>query len=372
MMSAMRVVGHRAGDIIAGCRDDDREDHMRHSALTLTLTTLLFLPAPPVAAQTDTDPELQEWVVPYAESRPRDPMVGPDGQVWFVGQRSDYVAALDPETGEFTRFDLEEGAGPHNLVVDSDGTIFYTGNTARHIGALDPETGEVEKYMMPIEAARDPHTLTFDSQGDMWFTVQQGNYIGKLWKETGEVRLVESLQVEGGRSTSSRPYGIVMDSRDRPWIALFNTNKIGMVDPETFELETYELPENALPRRLGITSDDIVWYGDWTRGTLGRLDPETGEVTEYPLPSGERSRPYAMAVDDSGRIWLVETGVQPNKFVGFDPVAEEFFSEVAIESGGGTVRHMYFDPETNSIWFGADTNTIGVAKLPPRRRAVSF
>jgi virginiamycin B lyase len=206
----------------------------------------------------------------------------------------------------------------------------------------------------------------------MWFTVQQGNYIGKLWKETGEVRLVESLRVEGGRSTSSRPYGIVMDSQDRPWIALFNTNKIGMVNPETFELETYELPENALPRRLGITSDDIVWYGDWTRGTLGRLDPATGEVTEYPLPSGERSRPYAMAVDDSGRIWLVETGVQPNKFVGFDPVAEEFFSEVAIESGGGTVRHMYFDPETNSIWFGADTNTIGVAKLPPRRRAVSF
>ncbi|NIP82482.1 MAG: lyase, partial [Gemmatimonadetes bacterium] len=76
------------------------------------------------------------------------------------------------------------------------------------------------------------------------------------------------------------------------------------------------LPENALPRRIGITSDDIIWYGDWTRGTLGRLDPETGTVTEFPLPSGEGSRPYGMAVDDSDRIWVVETGVQPNKFVG--------------------------------------------------------
>jgi virginiamycin B lyase len=116
----------------------------------------------------------------------------------------------------------------------------------------------------------------------------------------------------------------------------------------------------------------MLWYGDFRRGYLGRLDPETGEVTEWPMPSGENSRPYGMAVDDSDRIWLVETGVQPNKFVGFDPVTEEFSSVVEVESGGGTIRHMYFDAETNSIWFGADTNTIGVAKLPPRRRLVGF
>lgn len=338
---------------------------------------LAFMFAPlvavPTAAQSALDdPELQEWEVPYAESRPRDPMVGPDGRVWFVGQRSDYVSALDPESGTFERLDLEDGAGPHNLVVADDGTIYYAGNRAAHIGKMDPETGEIEKLMMPDERAGDPHTLTFDSQGDIWFTVQGGNFIGKLSTGTDEIRLVESMQVEGSRrGGSSRPYGIVMDSRDRPWIALFNTNHIGTVNPETFELETFELPDNALPRRIGVTSDDIVWYGDWTRGTLGRLDPATGEVREFPLPSGEQARPYAMAVDDSDRIWLVETGVEPNQFVGFDPMTEEIFSVTEIESGGGSVRHMYFDADTNSIWFGADTNTIGVAKLPPRRRAVS-
>ena len=79
-----------------------------------------------------------------------------------------------------------------------------------------------------------------------------------------------------------------------------------------------------------------------------------------------------MAVDDSDRIWFVETGPKPNRFVGFDPMTSQFFSEVEIESGGGSVRHMYFHAETNSIWFGADVNTVGVAKLPPRRRAISF
>lgn len=236
---------------------------------------------------------------------------------------------------------------------------------------IDPETRSITKHVMPDERARDPHTLIFDSQGDIWFTVQQGNFIGKFWPETGEIRLVEAMSPEGGRSASSRPYGIVIDSQDRPWIALFNTNHIGTVDPETFEFRAYELPENALPRRIGITSDDVLWYGDWTRGTLGRLDPATGEVREFPLPSGARARPYAVAVDDADRVWVVETGVQPNQFVGFDPATEQIFSVTPVESGGGTVRHMYFDEETNSIWFGADTNTIGVAKLPPQRRVTS-
>ena len=333
-------------------------------ALCFALGASLTLPALPAEAQTAQEPDLQEWTVPYAASRPRDPMVGPDGDVWFVGQVSDYVARLDPESGTFERYPLPEGAGPHNLIVDPSGIVWYAGNRDRHIGRLDPATGEIERFEMPDPAARDPHTLVFDGQGDIWFTVQQGNFIGHFDKDTGETRLVQAPTVQ--RGTSSRPYGIKMDADDRPWIALFNTNAIATVDPETFEVETFELPENALPRRLDITSDGMVWYGDYRRGYLGRLDPATGEVTEWMLPSGENARPYAMAVDDNDRIWVVETGVQPNRFVGFDPRTESFTS-VPVESGGGSVRHMYFDAETNSIWFGADTNTVGVARLPPAR-----
>ena len=61
-------------------------------------------------AQTDTDPALQEWTVPYENSTPRDPMVAPDGRVWFVGQTGDYVSVLDPMTGDFEKYDLDDGA----------------------------------------------------------------------------------------------------------------------------------------------------------------------------------------------------------------------------------------------------------------------
>lgn len=313
------------------------------------------------------DPDLTEWEVPWAESRPRDPFVGPDGRVWFVGQRTSYAAVLDPQTGEFEQCDLD-GAGPHNLIVDADGTVYYAGNRAVHIGKLDPETCEIEKIMMPDERAGDPHTLVWDANGDIWFTVQQGNFIGHLTKATGEVRLIQAPEVEGGRSSSSRPYGIKMDSKNRPWIVLFNTNKIAMADPATFELKIFDLPdERTRPRRLVIDSKDVIWYADYSRGYLGRLDPETGEVREWANPGGERSRPYGMAIDDDDRVWFVETGVDPNTFVGFDSETEEFISVVPVESGAGAIRHMYYDSKTRSIWFGTDANTVGRAVVPPRR-----
>jgi len=130
-------------------------------------------------------------------------------------------------------------------------------------------------------------------------------------------------------------------------------------------LRSFPLPnDRARGRRIAITADDMVWYVDYTRGYLGRLDPTTGKVQEWAAPSGAGSLPYAMTADDRGRLWFVETGVQPNRLVGFDPTSSQFFSVTPIaESGGLTVRHMVFHQPTRSLWFGTDANTIARATI---------
>ncbi len=302
--------------------------------------------------------EITEWDVPWQSSRPRDPYVAPDGVVWFVGQKSHYVATLNPETGEFGRIDLEAGAGPHNIVVDASGNPWYAGNLVAHIGRIDPETGEIHKIGMPDPAVRDPHTLVFDSNGDIWFSAQGGNAVGFLEVETEAVTL---FPVPTPRS---RPYGIVVDGNDRPWFTEFGTNKLGTVDPETMELEEIVLPrEGARPRRLVADSKGLVWYVDYAEGVLGRYDPDTGSFKEWPTPGGGGSRPYGMAIDESDRIWFVESGLDPNRLVGFNPSSGEFFSLTEIGSGGGTVRHMYYNASDGTVWFGTDTNTIGRARV---------
>jgi virginiamycin B lyase len=129
-------------------------------------------------------------------------------------------------------------------------------------------------------------------------------------------------------------------------------------------LTEHEIPRpGARPRRIGLTDDGRVWYVDHAEGVLGAFDPASATFEEWAAPAGAGARPYGMAVDGQDRIWFVETGVQPNRMIGFDPAAGEYFAAGDVPSGGGSVRHMQYHAPTNAIWFGADTDTIGRLEL---------
>jgi virginiamycin B lyase len=312
-------------------------------------------------AGADDSLDIREWQVPYEESRPRDPFAESATSVWFVGQRTGYLANLNAATGEFTQVELKDGSGPHNLIVGTDGIVWYAGNRTRLIGRYDPKTGSIEEIMMPDEAARDPHTLIFDEdEENIWFTVQGGNMMGRLNIESRKVDLIRS------RTERSRPYGIKLAPDGSVWVVLFGSNKLAHINPETLRHDEIEIPrENARPRRLEVTDDGMVWYVDYAEGMLGRYHPGSGAFTEWQMPQGQGARPYGMASDSGGRLWMVATGVQPNVFLGFDPGSESFINATEVDSGGGTIRHMHYHETSGAVWFGTDTNYIGRAIVEP-------
>lgn len=319
------------------------------------LAGLVLLPGTHAGQAAETSAlQITEWQVPWAGTRPRDPWRGPDGKVWFVGQTGDYVATLDPTSGKFHRIDLQDGAGPHTVIVNEAGA-WYAGNRVQHIGRIDPASDDIEIIPMPGEGARDPHTMDFTSDGNLWFTAQHGNQVGFLDTASREVTLYELS------TPRARPYGLVVDEDDRPWIVLFGTNRLATVDPETRKVEEIELPrDEARPRRIAVT-DGRVWYVDFVEGYLGRYDPATGAIDEWQTPGGPRAGLYAMGADARGHLWMVATGEVPNRFYGFDPETQRFTAPVEIDSGAGVVRHMVFDADANAFWFGTDFNTIGRA-----------
>lgn len=309
----------------------------------------------PLAAQDAV--EITEWMVPWPDTRPRDPSVADDGRIWFVGQGGDYAAVFDPADASFNRFDLPDGAGPHTIYVTRDQELWYTGNRDAHLGRIDPESGEITRVDMPGENLRDPHTIFEDDQGRLWFTAQWANKIGRYDRVSGEIVHVDVP------TPRARPYGIEVDEDGTAWVVLLGTNKLARVSPD-MELTEIDLPrEQARPRRIAITGRGI-WYGDYAEGYLGVYAPGSGEFREWRISPAADSGPYAMAADAAGRIWLVETHPDPNRFVGFDPESESFFSVIPVPSGAGAVRHMVFDAERNAIWFGTDTNKLGRADLP--------
>lgn len=315
--------------------------------------------APQAIAETDGEAvvEIEEWTVPWPDTRPRDPSVAADGRIWFVGQAGHYVGVFDPEDESFQRFDLDDGTGPHTVIVTEAQEIWYAGNRASHLGRVDPESGEIHKVPTPEETAHDPHTMVEDGQGRIWFTAQWGNHVGRYDPESGEIDLV-AVPTE-----RARPYGIELDSDGNAWVVLVGTYKLARINAESFELTEIDLPrEEARPRRIAVI-DSGVWYVDYNEGYIGRYNPERRDFDEWRAPGESRSGPYALAADDRGRLWFVETMQDPNRLVGFDPDGGEFIAQVEIPSRGGAVRHMVFDPATRSIWFGTDTNNLGRAKL---------
>ena len=333
---------------------------------TLTVASLsLLAPAltsnvPALLAQAPDSVQHSAWDVPW-EGRPRDPYVAPTGdRIWFVGQAGNYVAYFTPANGEFKKIEIDAGTNPHTVVVDKQGNAWYAGNRNGMIGRIDGKSMEIRRFAMPSESARDPHTIDFDAAGNLWFSLQNSNMMGRLIPATGKVDVINMP------TPRSRPYGVTVAPNGDVWVVLFGTNKIGRIDPKTMAVREYVLPnERTRPRRIARTTDGGIWYTDYSRGYLGRLDPNTGAVKEWELPGKAGSLPYAMTVDEQDRLWVVETGVRPNRLVGFDPKSERFFGHTDIgEDRTNAVRHMVYDPKTRSIWYGSDLGQIGRAIVP--------
>lgn len=302
---------------------------------------------------------LTEWEVPWPNTRPRDPWVGPDGLVWFVGQVGDYVATLDPATGDFRRYDLDPGTGPHTVITNEAGA-WYAGNRAQHIGRIDPETGAIEKITLPGSGRRDPHTMDFTRDGNIWFSVQHGNQVGFLNTDSLEITLHEV------DTPTARPYGLMNDGQDQPWVTLFGTHRLATIPERGGEVAEIELPRaEARPRRPALTGDGRVWYVDFAHGYLGYYQPADGSIREWQTPGGPTGAPYAIAVDGQDRVWFSEVGRTPNRLIAFDPESEIFLEPIELASGGGIIRHMTYHAPTETLWFGADTGTIGRIEVHP-------
>ncbi|MBI2819932.1 MAG: cytochrome C [Acidobacteria bacterium] len=299
---------------------------------------------------------IKEWTVPTPGSRPHDPLVAPDGMIWYTGQRANVMGRFDPKTEQFKEYPLPiKDSGPHGLAADKDGNIWFTANSAAYVGKLDPKTGEVKEYKMPDPKAGDPHTPIFDQRGILYFTLQRANMIGRINPKTDEIKLITLP------TPRSNPYGMVVGSDNTIYLCEFGGNRLAKIDPDTMELTEYTLPNPATrPRRIAITPDDVLWYSDYARGYLGRFDPKTGKHTEWTSPGGFGSQPYGItAIGDI--IWYSESGVEPNTMVRFDPATEKF-QTWPIPSGGGVVRNVSPTPDGSEIWL-ATSGVNGIARV---------
>lgn len=326
---------------------------------------------------------VEEWNAGDGYSFIHDTDVGRDGRLYGVDEGHDTIWVLDratgaidqvdlpdvdlPEGGKFSGYALPIGVftgkhGPHSLVEGNDGRLWITNALSSRLMAYTPETHSFETFDIGADALY-PHTIRKDLKGRLWFTLAASNQVGRFDPETRQLDLLdlpsnglarwlsdamtpailyigslfprENLPVtlshhkmtNLGREILSLPYGIDVNPLDGSiWYAKLNGNKIGRIDPETFELKEFDVPGG--PRRPRFAPNGILWIPGFDASALLSFNPETEEIISYPLPvlaPGEYETPYALNVHpETGVVWI--TSNMSDRIFSFHPGAKIFTS----------------------------------------------
>jgi virginiamycin B lyase len=163
---------------------------------------------------------------------------------------------------------------------------------------------------------------------------------------------------------NSRPRDPDLDRSGVVWFVGQTGDYVASFDPKNEQFKKIDLDKGSGPHNLIVGEDHSIWYSGNRAADIGRLDPKTRQVKEWLPPTGEKARPYAMAIDDRGRIWFADSGAQPNRLMAFDPKSEQFVVDTELTNARGAVRHMVFHKPGRALWFGTDTNYLVRVKVP--------
>jgi virginiamycin B lyase len=192
------------------------------------------------------------------------------------------------------------GSRPHDPLAARDGSLWYSGQMANVLGRVDPKTGKVREYKLKTPNS-GPHGLKEDAQGNIWYTGNTGALIGKLDPKTGVVTEYPMPDPE-----AKDPHTLIFDKAGILWFTVQNANRIGRLDPKSGEIKLLTPPTpKSRPYGMALNSKGTVFVVQFGTNGVAAVDPATLQIKEYKLPDpGARPRRIAITSDDI--VWYTD------------------------------------------------------------------
>jgi virginiamycin B lyase len=307
------------------------------------MTRILIATALGLAVTTAQAAQVTFYQLPQ-NAYPHDVAPGPDGIVWYSGQRLGILGRFDPATGAAEQIPLGRSSAPHGVIVAPDGAVWLTDGGQNALVRYEPATKTTKVFPLPTSF---PHanlnTAAVDKTGTVWFTGQSGVY-GRVDPASGKVDAWAAPRGFG-------PYGITMTPSGEIWYASLAGDHIAHIDRSSGMATVVEPPRKGMgPRRIWSDSKGMLWVSFWNAGGIGRYDTTQKTWTHYPMPKS-KSGTYAVYVDNQDRVWA--TDWQANAVQRFDP-ASESYSTFASDRRGAEIRQLNGRP--GETWGGESGN----------------
>jgi virginiamycin B lyase len=192
------------------------------------------------------------------------------------------------------------GSRPHDPLAARDGSLWYSGQMANVLGRVDPKTGKVREYKLKT-AHSGPHGLKEDADGNIWYTGNTSALIGKLDPKTGAV-----TEYPMPDPVAKDPHTLIFDKSGILWFTVQNANRIGRLDPKSGEIKLLTPPTpKSRPYGMALNSKGTVFVVQFGTNSVAAVDPATLQIKEYKLPDpGARPRRIAITSDDI--VWYTD------------------------------------------------------------------
>jgi hypothetical protein len=260
----------------------------------------------------------------------------------YVFHRNEPTVQVYRSDGPLVRaWSTANPSGTHHVRLDPEGNVWLTDFRSHVIEKHTPEgkllltLGERGRSGCDAGHFHGPTDVAFLPNGDVFIADGYGNRRVAHFDKQG--RFVKQWGEEGtGPGQFALPHSIVVDSRQRVYVADRNNGRIQVFDTEGKLLAVWD--ELLMPWGLCVTADDAIWVcgssrvkqpnGQWLVSPppdqlLMKLAPD-GKVlvrvslemtTAPPGKPGEVDWVHAVAVDSKGNLYLGDIeGKRAQKF----------------------------------------------------------
>ncbi len=274
---------------------------------TTTASYLWYTEKVGYLARRDPLGNTNEYAVPqYGQpnTSPQDVILAPNGTPWFFDATGEKIghATTDGQIVEYNLGAALPAQGPDNLAVGPDGNIWFVGNGSTLTLGYVTSTGTVTLIALPFSTYASP-TLAFGSDGNAWITT--GNSIIRV-KRSGAVLNVYNF---GANYITRGPDGNVWVTENDAIATIVPQGNVIKAFPIYFNVPNCP-PSNSCSRSIGaITtgSDGALWFAEGFGG-IGRIT--TGGVySEYQVFT-PRTHPTDVSNNRDGNIWFVDSGAE--------------------------------------------------------------
>ena len=215
--------------------------------------------------------EITEYPLPAGGGDPHT-LIWHDVSVWFTVQGGNRIGRLDPATGEAGLWaPPTPDASPYGIVPAPDGTLWVALFGTNKLLHVEPGSGTGEPVLTEVElenAESRPRRLAVDDRGRVWYTDYPRHKIGMYEPVTG-------LQRERDTASSpSQPYGIAIGPDGRIWYNEASSGLMVGFGPATGEQVTVTIPTSgAIVRHMVLDPErERLWLALSGTGRIGLID----------------------------------------------------------------------------------------------------